>query len=61
MSGIVGYILSVPLIILIYYSVINFIFWNTVKKIWFLWFSVEKQLKYNEKITENKKYAKKKK
>ena len=56
-----GYIILFPLIVFIYYIVFNFIFWNTVKKVWFLWFSAEKELEQSEKITEDKKWTKKKK
>jgi hypothetical protein len=61
MSKIVGYIILFPLIVLLYYAIFNFIFWNTVKKVWFLWFSAEKKLEQSEKITEDKKWTKKKK
>lgn len=61
MSEIVYYIIFIPLVSLIYYAVINFIFWNTVKKICFLWFSFEKELEHSEEIKENKKCTKRKK
>ena len=56
-----GYIILFPLIVFIYYIVFNFIFWNTVKKVWGLGFSAEKELEHNEKIAEDKKWTKKKK
>lgn len=61
MGEILEYIILFPLIVLLHYVVFNFIFWNTVKKVWFFWFSAEKELKHSEKVPEGKKCTKKKK
>ncbi len=63
MSELITYIILFPLVVLLCYATFDFIFWNKVKKISFLWFSVERQLKSDDnklekekKSNRNKKY-----
>ena len=53
-------IIFILAVTLVAYSEFNYIYWNTVKKIWFIRFSTEKELEHNKKIVKNKKSTKRK-